>query len=354
MRLILPILIVCIIACSPDSGDVRSRVALQAECNNGHIDPCFELGKMHLEGRGGPRDMSLARRFFEQACDEDHPKACNNFGLLLRDGNGGPQDEARAMGVFEKACKMNNGQSCAHFASLCLNTPSKQPQARKALRTACDLHLETACYTFAVLSEKGVGGPVDLAMAWWGMHQGCRLGSDKACEHMKTFTSNPRALNETACRAGNMDACLLVGEMADNGYYGPRDRSTAKAHYEAACRLGSATACNNAGEMWIKGVGGPVHEERAKWYFRLACREDEPKGCANLALLSKWDGKLSKARSTYEKACKLNEATSCAELAWFWRWGWGGKRDAGKADALTAAACRLGLNEACPRRRTKR
>ena len=311
---------------------------------------------MLIEGRGGERDLTASRRCFEKACEGRHGKACNNLGLLLRDGNGGTKNEQRAAEMFDRACALNNGPSCALLGALRLSEGGRQQgeSARVALKKACRLGVEEACFSFGVMSEKGAGGGVDPVSAWWGFHSGCRRGHRESCGRLKDVAFNPRQVNESACEQKNGEACLFVAQMADDGHFGPRDRGEARQRYKAACDLGVGEACNSAGEMWLKGIGGEVHTERAKWYLRRACKSGAVSGCANLALLAEWEGDLPKARAVREQACEQRDASSCARLAWFWSWGWGGKRDAAVAARYEKKACRLGDEEACRQRQWRR
>jgi TPR repeat protein len=74
----------------------------------------FNLGRMYLDGEGGPRDYAQALKWSEKAADQGIPGAQYNMGRLYGEGLGVRRNAQRAAGWYQKAAA--SGFSSAQVA----------------------------------------------------------------------------------------------------------------------------------------------------------------------------------------------------------------------------------------------
>lgn len=101
--------------------EAPNRLALaEAGCADGEAEGCYELGRLHEEGRGVPKDEARARALFELACPpmvprsewragprrgEYSPRACDRLAELYEGGEMPPKDPTRARFYAGLACR---------------------------------------------------------------------------------------------------------------------------------------------------------------------------------------------------------------------------------------------------------
>ena len=71
----------------------------------GDREAAFELGERYYEGRGVPRDYSMAAAWSRQAAELKHLKAQTNLALMLWIGRGCEKDQKLALEWIRKAAK---------------------------------------------------------------------------------------------------------------------------------------------------------------------------------------------------------------------------------------------------------
>jgi len=80
---------------------------------------CVNLGLLHQNGIGTPRDDVQAARIFERACEDlGSGEACASLGFLLAQGRGRPVDAAKAAALYERGCKKGVGTACGNLGGL--------------------------------------------------------------------------------------------------------------------------------------------------------------------------------------------------------------------------------------------
>src|SRR3546814_19255530 len=85
--------------------------------------------------------------------------------------------------------------------------------ARRFMRAGCDGAVAQACFAFAVMHKKGVGGPVHRNRSVELVAHACNLGWAEACETLATIigardaaaqpAQDAHALRRRACRIGS-------------------------------------------------------------------------------------------------------------------------------------------------------
>jgi hypothetical protein len=113
-------------------------------CDGGHALACVNLGISMASGRGVDKDYGEARRAFDRACSVGEQQGCLQLGDLLLRGRGGPKDEARGRLLLQTACDSKNGEGCLRLAGH-LQLAGEPETAKKALTSACELGLSSAC-----------------------------------------------------------------------------------------------------------------------------------------------------------------------------------------------------------------
>lgn len=153
-----------------------------------------------------------------------------------------------------------------------------------------------------------------------------------------------RAASTKGCDAGQLDACVELGRMAEEGEDGPRDRASALAWYEKACAGGSTKGCIELGAFHEHGKGGTIDAPKALAAYQKACDAKDPAGCSRLGVLYKNGARgvmkdLGKARDLHRAACDAGDPDGCWHLGAMYELGNGVGRDAPAAESLYAKAC---------------
>jgi hypothetical protein len=125
----------------------------------------------------------------------------------------------------------------------------------------------------------------------------------------------------------------------------------AKPLFEMACKNGELESCVYLGVLYENGIGADVDLPQAHLLYKKACDGGDMAGCNNLATLFEY-GKgevqnYAQARLLYEKACNQGNLSSCDNLGWFYQNGFGMPRDPQRARSLYQKACNGNIQIAC-------
>ena len=89
-----------------DTGGYSEGAALmKRSADAGEPAAQYRLGKLHEKGLGVPRDLSLARKWTEQAANGGNIRAMHDLAVFYAQGDGGPQSYAAAVNWFRKAAE---------------------------------------------------------------------------------------------------------------------------------------------------------------------------------------------------------------------------------------------------------
>lgn len=149
---------------------VRARALFELACDKQSVEGCLELGKLLVEGRGGPVDRDRARGAFERLCRD--PRA----GYRAADC-----DERPVTDVSSDTCVVDG---CAWLASV---TPPESAEQIPYAERACaiegsdqpgDIAMRArACITLAKHHE-GAGRAADARRAY---DHACAMGDNDGC-----------------------------------------------------------------------------------------------------------------------------------------------------------------------------
>lgn len=200
--LALPLMVVALAGCQ------RMRARL------GDSRAQYELAKSYREGRGVPKDLSAATRWFGAACKQGHGMACEALGSNHDLGQGGAENPATLVKIFQQGCGEGAAEGCLEFAKALENGVGVQADPKKALfsyEKACNAGIPAACHHAALLYASGRGASKDMARA--------------------------AALLERACGGGETAACSSVSRMLFFGIGIPKDETKAKLLYKEARKV---------------------------------------------------------------------------------------------------------------------
>jgi TPR repeat protein len=97
----------------------------------GHVDAQFVLGGRHVSGRGVPKDDAKALEWYQKAAEQGHAGAQFALGGMYANGRGVPKDNVRACAWFNLAAA--NGVDGAAEARNAVSqgmTPAQQNDAQ--------------------------------------------------------------------------------------------------------------------------------------------------------------------------------------------------------------------------------
>ena len=90
--------------------EVNKRATLQA-AEQGNASAQFNLGVRYANGRGVPKDVIEAAKWYRLATEQDHPKAQFNLGAMYARGWGVLQDAAEATKWYRKAAEQGHAEA---------------------------------------------------------------------------------------------------------------------------------------------------------------------------------------------------------------------------------------------------
>lgn len=194
-------------ATAPDPA--AAREAFEKAAAKGHTLAALQLGMMHANGSGGPRDDARAYHYFSEAAAAGQREARYNQGLFLLKGRGVPRDVPAAI-----------------------------------------LSLSAAA------SEGSLPAHIQLADLFYFGTDGLKPDRARALPHVKASAT-----------AGDAWACNILGTMAEYGQAMPVDRNAALHWFSVAAQKGNAKAQGNLGSL-LRTVD-PTAEGKVKAYLWL-------------------------------------------------------------------------------------
>ena len=153
------------------AGPERATPWLLAAAECGLVEAQLCLGRMRLDGQGGPRDPARAFAWFTRAAEADNPDACNMLGRCHEHGWGTPVDVAAAAIWYGRAAEAGDAWAQYNLGHLYLNGDGVRRDAGRALawyRRAADQGHARAMNLVGRCHEQGWGVPPDpIAASDW-------------------------------------------------------------------------------------------------------------------------------------------------------------------------------------------
>lgn len=210
-------------------------------CEEGHAPACRGLAGLYEQGLGVEKDESRGRELYEQACDGGDAPACTVVaGKLMSEPSGG---EGKALALFVQACHRGDAHACEAYG----RALGERPEASKQSA----IYLERAC----------VGG----------VGRACRavLRSERAAHEVEP--ERARELLDRACRAGEAESCVELGDALRDGSLAPKSSAQAALRYRSACEAGQLSGCMRLAELTAQGDGVVRDLGRASELYARAC-----------------------------------------------------------------------------------
>lgn len=163
-------------------------------------------------------------------------------------------------------------------------------------------------------------------------------------------TLQAAAKHEADCRAGDGEACWVIGRWYRGGIRLPQDLGKARELLGLGCTRRNARACDELHEMNFES-GVPRQVAEAEAHYSARCDAGDANPCLHLANQFVEGKKVAadpaKARAYAGKACQLDAARGCFIAGVYAAQGQGGPVDGPAAVRDLDRACRGGENTAC-------
>ncbi|SDU27421.1 SEL1-like repeat protein [Stappia sp. ES.058] len=278
----------CISAADPD------RVAFSALDPETAIPACMKawvkhrddtrvwalLGRAHLAAK----TYDSALRWNEKAAEAGNALAQGNLGLMHLDGMGIPKDRAKAMTWFEASARQGfapSQYSLGYMHQYGLGTPRNSSKAATWYRKAADREFANAQVALGLLYLRGDGVPRSEMTGRELLRAAADQGLADA-QHMLGLAllkrDAPPAQNRqatdwisAAAEQGHADAQMLLGSMYLDDAVIPKDPKQSARWFRAAAEQGHARAQLFLGDSYWSGRGVFKNARvAAKWYLAAA------------------------------------------------------------------------------------
>jgi uncharacterized protein len=189
-------------------------------------------------------DLNLARQAFERADELGEPRAAVQLGIIHANGTGTPKDDAKAYACFAKAAASGQREGLFNQGLFLLDGRG----------TPRDLKAGLAALS-AAATAGSIPAHVKLADLYYFGADGLEKSYPLARPHV-----------EAAAASGDAWACNILGTMAEMGQAMKVDRLAARHWFTVAAEQGHAKAQGNLGRL-LRG-GKPTHHDKVeafKW-----------------------------------------------------------------------------------------
>ena len=262
---------------------------LQQAAEQGSDVAQLELGYMYYDGKGVPKDLAAAARWFRKAADQGNDAAQGRLGYMYYNGEGVPKDLAVAARWFRKAADQGDDAAQVMLGSMYYKgegVPKDLVAAARWYRKAADQGNDFAQAALGYMYQKGEGVPKNLAAAARWYRKAADQGNDFAQAELgymyyygegvpKNLAAAARWYRKAADQ-GNDFAQAALGYMYQKGEGVPKDLVAAARWYRKAADQGNYAAQFKLGYMYYYGEGVPKNlVAAARWYRKAADQGNE-------------------------------------------------------------------------------
>jgi len=154
-------------------------------CSGGDGEGCANMGFVHTNGLGVPRDLAHAAESYRQGCDLGSLRSCALLGAAYEKGEGLPADEHRAVEIYRTACDAGNWMGCDRLSMLYFRgggvLEKNEPRGMELLARSCKLGSHSSCFILGMRLLRRTGAPKDEALGREILQQACIAGEKNAC-----------------------------------------------------------------------------------------------------------------------------------------------------------------------------
>lgn len=209
------------------------------------------------------KDPEKARKWFDRARYVGHVRACFVLGDLYYYGKGAPRDLARAFKYYKEGATLGDAPAQQAVAEMYY---AGEAPGGKNVKLALAWHGAAA----------KVGNPASLYALAQAFEQGDGIPAD-----------GQRALGlyKIAAMAGSAPARNALGTYFYEGRGVEKDPVVARGWFQQAAIDGDPDAMFNLGAMMMKGEGGEIDRTRAWVWLRMAQKGQNPNAAAAVGVL---------------------------------------------------------------------
>jgi len=192
----------------PERSKKETEIAiLEAASARGEARAQFLLSLRYAEGRGVPKDDTVAASLASKAAEQGLAVAQYRLGMLLERGVGIEKSVPQAKQWYERAAKLGHRKAMHNLAVLHADATAGAPNYKEAVRwfrEGASYGVTDSQYNLAVLLEQGMGVEKNLkeAMTWYKIaaEQGDRGAGEQLDALQKTMPPAEVALALDAAR----------------------------------------------------------------------------------------------------------------------------------------------------------
>ncbi|WP_218573921.1 tetratricopeptide repeat protein [Plesiomonas shigelloides] len=222
------------------------------------------LASFYAQGRGVPRNLAIAERWYIKAAKQGDAQAL----LWMAEQSRGKT----ALGWYQQAAEAGSATAqlwLAHAYQSGKSLPANRELAHKWLVKAVNSGSHEAEYLFALQQTSSAQREHYLMLAAEGGLTKAQVALGRASLRSQDF-SQARAWFAKAATQGDVDGCFEYGEMLRTGQGGEHDYHGAYQQYRYAAQRGNRMAQYRMGMMREKGLGAPRNNQHAYAWFSLA------------------------------------------------------------------------------------
>ncbi len=307
----------------------------EAPCGGAPANECTTRALSAWSEASDGRAVSCVARMLGEACELGDPRACTYAGRLVLDGRGVPRDVTRGIDLLDRACGRGEILACrvavrwlADAEHARVIEGGAEVRGRLDQQLDCLTGVRDACVEAGLSYGRGRDGyPLDVARSAEAYERGCTLGQKVACNNLgdayeygngvRRDLARAAELYDRACQAGEPLGCANLGHLVENGEGVPRDVPRARTLYRDACAAGNDYGCLHEQMAAVESPATPAEAQRALERWQRACNARSARACAFVGILYE-DGPDGLARdeernmAAMKRACELGEPRGCA------------------------------------------
>lgn len=227
-------------------------------------------------------------------------------------------------------CATGSASACYALGQVQRDSDDKQVRnpeaAARAFKAACDLKYIQACNDLGDQYAKGEGVGQFTSVALYLYESACTAGNAQACFSLADLTSQDEieavrqrsaSLLQWSCDAGYLDACARWADdrLSNSG----DDMPGAEALLKATCGKGNEKACLLLGNRLIWGTVLQKDVAAAMTAFKTGCDAGGAEVCARLGDVFEFGPDIpkdpSQAASAYLRSCQRRSLEGCEKFA---------------------------------------
>jgi TPR repeat protein len=258
----------------------------------------YNLGVMSLTGKGGPKDITAAAKWFKASAEAGHSGGMVNWGLCRLNGFGTAKDEAAGFQWIQKAADKGSPNAMGMLAEAYYRGRGVGADPRQGaawLQKAVDSGDGPSIAQLADAYDRGDGVSPNPRKAF-DLYQRASLAGDTdamvrlgyAYEDGKVVRADPvqaATWYQRAADAGNSEGMSSLAVLFETGNGLPQDYARAAQYYRQAAEAGDARGYLGLGSLTARGAGVRANPAEAVRLFQLAADKGSALALRNLGLM---------------------------------------------------------------------